>query len=104
MEQLAKPFVHISIDCVHAVAFDPEGRYDDETHDRYATFTEARDAALCCNEAMLDESDYDDETHKDELERMVDLLEPAESFDQLELQPEYVRFLGRQEPVRSAAA
>ena len=104
MEQSAKPYVLIAIDSVHAVVLDPEGRYDADRHDRYLTFTEARDAALCCNEAMIDESDYDDEAHREELERMLALLEPAETFDHLLARAEYVRFLGRQAPAQSAAA
>src|SRR4051812_30183709 len=104
MDLLAKPYVHISIDSVHAVAFDPEGRYDADLYDRYATFAEARDAALCCIEAMLDEADYDDEAHKDELLWMLGLLEPAPSFDDLERRPEYLQFLGRQGSPLVAAA
>ena len=46
MECLSKPFVHLTIDAVDTVILDPEGRFDPELYDHYATFTEARDAAL----------------------------------------------------------
>ena len=38
----SKPFVHLPIDAVDVVAFDPEGRYDGDRYDRYATFDEAQ--------------------------------------------------------------
>lgn len=104
MDQSAKPFVHISINAVHAVVLDLTGRYDADRHDRYPTFTEARDAALCCNEAMLDETDYDDESHKQELEWIIRLLEPAGSLADLETHPDYLGFVSRLEPAQFAAA
>ena len=51
MDRLAKPYVHLTIDAVDAVVFDPEGRLDPERYDHYPTFTEARDAALLLRRA-----------------------------------------------------
>ena len=94
----AKPFVHVTIDAVDAVVFDADSRYDAEVHDHYATFAEARDAALSCVELLLDQGDYDGDDHRDELERMQGLLETAGSFDDLADQPDYRWFLDRIEP------
>ena len=98
MDNSIRPFVHISIDAVDAVVYDTDGRYDAEVHDHYATFTEARDAALSCVELLLGEGDYDGDDHREELERMQGLLESAESFDELAAQPGYRWFLQRIEP------
>ena len=98
MESTLKPFVHVIIDSVDAVVFDADSRYDAEVHDHYATFAEARDAALSCVELLLDEQDYDGDDHRDELERMRTLLEAAETFDDLTTQAEYQWFLDRIEP------
>ena len=99
-----KPFVHLPIDAVDVVAFDPEGRYDGDRYDRYATFAEARDAALTSIELMLDHGDYDGEDHLAELEEMLGHLESASSFGQLEADPGYREFLVRSGPVRPVAA
>lgn len=104
MDRLTKPFVHLPIDAVDAVVYDPEGRYDPELHDRYATFTQARDAALSSVELTLDEGDYDGEDHRDELQRMLVLLESSGSFEDLENQPGYRWFLNHLEPARPSAA
>lgn len=98
MDDLIRPFVHVSIDAVDAVVYDADSRYDAEIHDHYATFGEARDAALSCVELLLDEGDYDGEDHREELERMQGLLESAETFDDLAAQPGYRWFLQRIEP------
>jgi hypothetical protein len=95
MEPASKPYVHISINAVDAVAFDPEGHYDADRNDRYSTFGQARDAALTSIEVMLDEGDYDDEDHKTELGTMLGLLEAASSFEDLEGQSEHRRLLER---------
>jgi hypothetical protein len=95
MDRAAKPFVHLPIDAVDTVVYDPEGVYDPDRHDRYATFTEARDAALSSVELLLDLGDYDGDDHRDELERMLRLLEPAATFDDLSAQPGYHWFLSR---------
>jgi len=104
MEPTVKPYVHHTINAVDAVAFDPDGRFDADRHDRYATFDQARDAALSSIELMLDEGDYDGEDHKEELERMLGLLEAATSFECLEAHPEYQGFLGLLDPTPSLAA
>ena len=95
MESTAKPYVHLSINAVDAVAFDPEGRYDADRHDRYTTFGQARDAALTSIEVMLDEGDYDGEDHKTELGAMLGLLEVASSFEDLEGRSDHRRLLER---------
>jgi hypothetical protein len=99
-----KPFVHLSIDAVDVVAFDPEGRYDGDRYDRYTTFAEARDAALTSIELMLDHGDYDGEDHLAELEEMLGHLESAESFGQMEADPGYREFVVRLGTVRPIAA
>jgi hypothetical protein len=93
MEPTVKPYVQLSINAVDAVSFDPEGRYDAERHDRYATFEQARDAALSSIELMLDERDYDGEDHREELEQMLGLLEASPTFDDLDCQSDYHRLL-----------
>ena len=98
MESITKPFVHVTIDAVDVVVYDAESRYDAEIHDHYATFAEARDAALSCVELLLDEGDYDGDDHRDELERMRAMLEPATTFDDLADQDDYRWFLDRIEP------
>ncbi len=95
MKPTSKPYVHLSINAVDAVTFDPEGRHDADRHDRYATFEQARDAALSSIELMLDEGDYDGEDHKEELEQMLRLLESVASFANLEGQSEYRCLLER---------
>jgi hypothetical protein len=104
MDSLSKPYVHLPIDAVDTVAFDPEGHFDGEQYDRYATFTEARDAALSSIEIMLDEGDYDGEDHREELERMLGHLESASAIEDLELQAAHRRLLDRLDPARPAAA
>jgi hypothetical protein len=103
MDLRNRPFVHIAIDSVDTVAHDPTGRLDPDRYDHYATFVEARDAALSCVELLLHEKDYDGEDHREELERMESLLESASTFEELEGQPGYQWFLGRLGAVRSAA-
>jgi hypothetical protein len=98
-----KPYVHLAINAVDTVVFDPEGQFDSDRSDRFATFTEARDAALSCIEVMLHEGDYDDEEHRDELELMLGLLETASSFDEIEESPGYLTFLRRLEPAVAGA-
>jgi hypothetical protein len=104
MDCLLKPYVHLAIDAVDTVVFDAEGHFDSEHYDRYATFTEARDAALSSIEIMLDEEDYDGEDHREELEQMLGVLESASTFEDLESHAVYRRFLDRLDPARSAAA
>ncbi len=104
MDSFSKSFVHLPIDAVDSVVFDPEDRFPAERFDRYASFTEARDAALSSIEIMLDEEDYDGDDHREELERMLDLLGTCSSFEKLKIDPEYQRILERLEPVRSFAA
>jgi hypothetical protein len=99
-----KPFVQLAIEQVDTVIYDPEGRFDPEFHDRYATFGAARDAALTSIEVMLDEADYDGEDHREELERMHDLLEPSESMADLQRQAGYQWFLKRLAAGRTVAA
>src|SRR3954463_8482076 len=104
MDRDSKPFVHLPIDAVDTVAFDPEGSYDGDRFDRYATFAEARDAALTSIELMLDHGDYDGEDHLAELEDMLGLLDSASSFGQLEADPGYREFVERLGTVRPVAA
>ena len=100
----SKPFVHLPIDAVDVVAFDPEGRYDGDRYDRYATFVEARDAALTSIELMLDHGDYDGEDHLAELEEMLGLLESASTFEPLQANPAYREFVVRLGTARPVAA
>ena len=104
MPDTTKHFVHLPIDSVDTVVLDLDGHIDSELHDHYATFVEARDAALSCVELLLDEGDYDGEDHREELVRMAALLEAADSFDDLDGQPEYKGFLLRLDPAHSFAA
>jgi hypothetical protein len=104
MEYCRKPFVHLPIDAVDSVVFDPEGRFEAEQHDRYASFIEARDAALSSIEIMLDEADYDGDDHRSELEQMLGLLDSSSSYDELERHPEYRRIIERLDPVSLFAA
>src|SRR3954469_1539383 len=95
MEPTAKPYVHTSINAVDAVAFDPEGRYEADLYDRYATFEQARDAALSSIELMLDEGDCNGRNQREELQLMLGLLDPARTFSDLEGLPDYPGFLER---------
>ena len=104
MNLYTKPYVHLPIDAVDTVVFDPEGCLDCELYDHYGSFTEARDAALSSIEIMLDEADYDGEDHREELERMLGILDSSSSYEALERHPEYQRILERLDPVRSFAA
>ena len=99
MPYSTKPFVHLSIDSVDTVVLDPEGQIDPELHDHYASFVEARDAALCCVELLLDEGDYDGDDHREDLVTMLALLETSESFEDLDRQAGYRSFLGRLVPI-----
>ena len=104
MEYCRKPFVHLPIDAVDSVVFDPEGRFEAEHYDRYASFIEARDAALSSIEIMLDEADYDGDDHRVELEQMRGMLDSSSSYEELERYPEYTRIIGSLGPVRLFAA
>jgi hypothetical protein len=104
MDSLSKPYVHVPIDAVDTVVYDPEGHFDAERFDRYSTFVEARDAALSSIEIMLDEEDYDGDDHREELERMLGHLESSSSYEELEAHATHHQLLGRLDPVRSAAA
>ena len=104
MEHFTKSFVHLPIDAVDSVIFDPAGHFEAKQYDRYASFTEARDAALSSIEIMLDEADYDGEDHREELERMLGLLDSSSSYEELERHPEYQRVLERAAPVSLFAA
>ena len=104
MNAVAKPYLHLSINAVDTVVFDPEGCHDNDRSDRFDTFTEARDAALSCVELMLDEEDYDGEDHRLELEQMLGILENASSYSDLEGCPRYLAFLSRLEPAHRGAA
>jgi hypothetical protein len=104
MNAVAKPYLHLSINAVDTVVFDPEGCLDNDRSDRFDTFEEARDAALSCVELMLDEEDYDDDDHRQELELMLGILENASSFRDLEGCPRYLTFLSCLKPVQRGAA
>jgi hypothetical protein len=104
MEPAPKPYVQVVIDDVDLVVHDPEGLYDADLYDRYTTFEQARDAALCCIEDVLEEEDYESQGHKTRLEAMLQLLEAAEAFEDLEGRPEYRRLLERHTPARPVAA
>jgi hypothetical protein len=104
MDHPSKHFVHLPIDAVDSVVFDPDGRLPGDEFDRYDTFVEARDAALSSIEIMLDEGDYDGDDHKQELERMLALLGSSSSYEQLRLHPEHQQIVERLEPVPSFAA
>ncbi len=104
MNTLAKPYLHLAINAVDTVVFDPEGCHDNARSDRFDTFDEARGAALSCVELMLDEEDYDDDDHRQELELMLGILENASSYTDLEGCPQYLAFLSRLEPAQRGAA
>ncbi len=104
MDPREKPYVHTPINAVDAVTYDPEGLYDADRHDRYATFEQARDAAQSSIELMLDERDFDGDDHKAELESMLRLLESADSFDGLAGRSEYRSLLERLASAQPAAA
>ena len=95
MDPAPKPYVQVVIDGVDTVVHDPEGLYDADRYDRYATFEQARDAALCCIEDVLDEGDYDGDDHKAGLEAMLRPLEAARCMEELEGQLDYRRLLER---------
>ncbi len=104
MHFLSKPYVHLPIDAVDTVIIDPDSLFDPEQYDHYETFEAARDAALSSIEVMLDEEDYDGEDHREELERMHDLLEGSTSFEELEQQPLHRWLCERLDSARTAAA
>ncbi len=104
MNAVAKPYLHLSINAVDTVVFDPAGCHDNDRSDRFDTFGEARDAALSCVELMLDEQDYDDDDHRQELEQMLGILENASSYTDLERCPRYREFLSPLEPAQRGAA
>ena len=104
MNTVAKPYLHLSVNAVDSVVFDPEGRHDNDRSDRFATYAEARDAALSCVELLLDEEDYDGEDHRLELEEMLGILENASSYPELERCPGYQGFLSLLVPARLGAA
>jgi hypothetical protein len=103
MNAVSQPYLHLALNAVDTVVFDPDGVYDSERSDRYASFGEARDAALSCVEVMLHEGEYDDDEHRDELELMRSLLETAETFNDLKSCPEYAWFLKKLVPAQQAA-
>jgi len=103
MIAVSKPYLHLAINAVDTVVFDPEGLHDSDRSDRYESFGEARDAALSSVEVMLDLEDYDDDQHRDELELMRGLLDTAASFDELKSCTEYLWFLKRLVPAHQAA-
>lgn len=100
----ARPYLHLAINAVDTVVFDPKGYHDNDRSDRFDTYSEARDAALSCVELMLDEGDYDDEEHRKELELMLDILEKASSYPDLERCPQYRAFVSGLEPAQRGAA
>jgi hypothetical protein len=104
MERLTKPFVHLPVDAVDSVVFDPEGRFDAELYDRYASFIEARDAALSSVEIMLDEGDYDGDDHRAELEQMLGMLEASSTYEDLIGHPAYRKVSKQIEPLVASAA
>jgi hypothetical protein len=104
MDLFTKPYVHLSVDAVDTVVFDPEGRLDSDLYDHYGSFNEARDAALSSIEVMLDEEDYDGEDHREELEQMLGLLESSASYEELEGQPHHRWLLERRNSAHPAAA
>jgi hypothetical protein len=104
MESFAKPFVHVPIDAVDTVVFDPEGRFDPERYDRYDSFDAARDAALSSIEIMLDEEDYDGDDHREELERMLELLESSSTYDDLKRHAAHGWLLAQLDSAQPAAA
>ena len=101
---IAKPFVHLAVDAVDTVLFDPQGHFDAERYDHYESFAAARDAALSSIEIMLDLEDYDGEDHREELVRMQRLLESCSCHDELACQSDYQRLLDRLGSAKAAAA
>jgi hypothetical protein len=53
---------------------------------------------------MLDEEDYDGQDHREELERMLSLLESSSSYEELERHSDHRWLLDRLEPARPVAA
>lgn len=53
---------------------------------------------------MLDEEDYDGEDHREELERMLGLLESSATYEELEVQPHHRWVLDRRDSAQPAAA
>jgi hypothetical protein len=104
MHFLSKPYVHLPVDAVDTVVFDPDGRFDPEQFDHYKTYESARDAALSSIEVMLDEEDYDGDDHREELERMHELLEASVTFEELEQQPLHRWICQRLDSARTVAA
>jgi len=104
MELFTKPYVHLPVDAVDTVVFDPEGLLDADHYDHYATYSEARDAALSSIEVMLDEEDYDGEDHREELERMLGLHESSATYEELARQSHHRRILERRDSAQPAAA
>ncbi len=104
MTEEMKPYVHVAVNAVDTVIFDPDGRIQDERSDRFAEFSEARDAALSCVELMLDEEDYDDDEHRAELVLMLGWLESASSIEELASRPEYRAFVKPLDRARRGAA
>ncbi len=88
MDRAPKPYVQVVIDSVDTVIHDAEGVYDADRYDRYATFEQARDAAMSCIEDVLEEGDYDGEGHKAGLESMLGLLEEGATIEDLAGQAE----------------
>jgi hypothetical protein len=104
MERAAKPYVQVVVDDVDTVVYDPEGHYDADLYDRYASFEQARDAALSCIEDVLEEGDYEGDNHKAGLTTMLGLLEAAQTLEDLADQPEYRQLLKRLTSARPVAA
>jgi hypothetical protein len=104
MDNVRKPFVHLPIDAVDSVVYDPEDRFPADLYDRYMSFGEARDAARSSIEIMLDEGDYDGEDHRVEIKQMLDLLDSSSTYEELELHPEYRRTLEKLDLAQSFAA
>ena len=51
MNSVTKPYLHLSINAVDTVVFDPEGYHDNDRSDRFDTFDEARNAATFMHRA-----------------------------------------------------
>jgi hypothetical protein len=103
MNHPIRPFVQMAIDAVDVVLSDPEGRFDPDRFDRYETFGAARDAALTSLEVMLYEGDYDDDDHRRDVEKMLEMLESAQTYEELEARSEYRDYLRTLNQARSAA-
>jgi hypothetical protein len=104
MTTVEKPFVQLAVDEVDTIIHDPDGLYDPEHYDRYETFVAARDAALTSIEVMLDEADYDGDDHREELEKMHELLEQADGLADLQARGDYLAYLERLVTARTIAA